>query len=81
VCAGHLYSQCPFNFIPGCSGLNHGKRRIYGLLNKVALSSRDTSPPLGAVFVGEHVDRRLGRRAGGRAVNLAKVGLLVDLDR
>src|SRR5215204_1748690 len=36
---------------------------------------------LGAVFVGEHVDRRLGGRAGRRAVNLAKVRLHVDLDR
>jgi hypothetical protein len=36
---------------------------------------------LGAVFAGEHVDRRLGRRAGGRAVNLAKVGLHVDIGR
>src|SRR3954447_16253564 len=36
---------------------------------------------LGAVFVGEHVDRRLGRCAGRRAVNLAKVGLHVDLNR
>src|SRR5215831_17568912 len=36
---------------------------------------------LGAVFVGEHVDRRLGRRAGRRAVNLAKVGLHIDLHR
>ena len=36
---------------------------------------------LGVVFVGEHVDRCFGRRAGRRAVNLAKVGLHVDLDR
>src|SRR4051812_50160248 len=36
---------------------------------------------LGAVFVGEHVDRRLGRCAGRRAVNLAKVGFHVDLNR
>src|SRR5215831_6721085 len=36
---------------------------------------------LGAVFVGEHVDRRLGRRAGRRAVYLAKVGLHIDLNR
>src|SRR5262249_45020014 len=36
---------------------------------------------LGAVFVGEHVDRRLGRRAGRRAVNLAKGGLHVGLNR
>jgi hypothetical protein len=35
----------------------------------------------GAVFVGEHVDRRLSRRAGRRAVNLAKVGLHVGLNR
>ena len=28
---------------------------------------------LGVVFVSEHVDRCLGRRAGWRAVNLAKV--------
>src|SRR3954466_6990290 len=34
-----------------------------------------------AVFVGEHVDRGLGCRAGRRAVNLTKVGLHVDLDR
>src|SRR6266481_2162887 len=34
-----------------------------------------------AVFVGEHVDRRLGGRAGRRSVNLAKVCLHVDLDR
>src|SRR5258707_2928911 len=34
-----------------------------------------------AVFVGEHVDRRLGGRAGRRAVNLTKVCLHVDLDR
>src|SRR5271166_5822138 len=36
---------------------------------------------LGAVFVGKHVDRRLGRRTGRRAVNLTKVCLHVDLDR
>src|SRR3954463_14547232 len=36
---------------------------------------------LGAVFVGEHVDRGLGRRTGRRAVNLAKVGLHVELNR
>src|SRR5271169_2324841 len=36
---------------------------------------------LGAVFVGEHVDRRLGCCAGRRAVNLPKVWLHVDLDR
>ena len=35
----------------------------------------------GAVFVGEHVDRRRGRSAGRRAVNLAEVCLHVDLDR
>src|SRR5450755_4964597 len=34
----------------------------------------------GAVFVGEHVDRRLGGRAGRRSVNLSKVYLHVDLD-
>src|SRR5437764_11531973 len=36
---------------------------------------------LGIVFVSEHVDRCLGRGAGWRAVNLAKVDLHVDLDR
>jgi hypothetical protein len=36
---------------------------------------------LGAVFIVEYVDRRLGRRAGRRAVNLAKVGLHVELNR
>ena len=36
---------------------------------------------LGIVFISEHVDRCLGRRAGWRAVNLAKVDLHVDLDR
>ena len=36
---------------------------------------------LGAVFVGEHVDRGVGRRTGRRAVNLAKVGFHVDLNR
>ena len=36
---------------------------------------------LGVVFVSEHIDRYLGRRAGWRAVNLAKVDLHVDLDR
>src|SRR4051812_3465652 len=36
---------------------------------------------LGAVFVGKHVDGGLGRRAGRRAVNLAKVGFHVDLNR
>src|SRR5271157_93936 len=36
---------------------------------------------LGAVFVGEHVDRRLGRRAGRRAVNFTKVCFHVGLDR
>src|SRR4029077_15850609 len=36
---------------------------------------------LGDVFVGEHVDRGLGCRTGGRAVNLTKVCLHVDLDR
>src|SRR5450631_3859297 len=35
---------------------------------------------LGSVFVGEHVDRRLGGRAGRRSVNLSKVYLHVDLD-
>jgi hypothetical protein len=30
---------------------------------------------LGAVFIGEHVDRRLGGRAGRRAINLPKVCL------
>jgi hypothetical protein len=28
---------------------------------------------LGAIFVGEHVDRHLGCRAGRRAVNITKV--------
>src|SRR5215831_1936491 len=36
---------------------------------------------LGVVFVSEHIDRYLGRRAGWRAVDLAKVDLHVDLDR
>jgi hypothetical protein len=36
---------------------------------------------LGAVFVGEHVNRSLGRRAGRRAVNLAKLGFHDDLNR
>src|ERR1700730_9516480 len=36
---------------------------------------------LGVIFVGEHIDRRLGRGAGRRAVNLAKVDLHVDLGR
>src|SRR5512133_2015866 len=36
---------------------------------------------LGAVFVGEPVDRGLGRRACRRAVDLAEVRLHVDLDR
>src|ERR1700722_17523649 len=36
---------------------------------------------LGVIFVSEHIDRYLGRRAGWRAVNLAKVDLHVDLDR
>src|SRR6185312_15943935 len=36
---------------------------------------------LGAVFVGEHVDRGLGRRTGRRAVNLAKVDFHIDLNR
>src|SRR5512133_2402621 len=36
---------------------------------------------LGAVFVGEPVDRGLGRRACRRAVDLAAVRLHVDLDR
>ena len=36
---------------------------------------------LGAVFVGEHVDRRLGRRAGWRAVDFTKVCFHVGLDR
>ena len=36
---------------------------------------------LGTVFVGEHIDRQLGCRAGRRAVDLTKVGLHVDLDR
>ena len=35
----------------------------------------------GAVFVGEHVDRGRGRRTGRRAVNLAKVGFHIDLNR
>src|SRR6266487_1853321 len=35
----------------------------------------------GSIFVGEHVDCRLGRRSGRRAVNLTKVCLHVDLDR
>src|SRR6201993_1773929 len=33
------------------------------------------------VFYSEHVDCCLGRRAGWRAVNLAKIDLHVDLDR
>src|SRR5262252_3329857 len=36
---------------------------------------------LGAVFVGEHVDRGLRCRTGRRAVNLSKICLHVDLDR
>src|SRR4249920_2118562 len=36
---------------------------------------------LGAVFVDEHVDRRLGCCAVRRAVDLTKVCLHVDLDR
>ena len=36
---------------------------------------------LGAVFVGEHIDRRLGRREGWRAAYLAKVGLHIDLNQ
>jgi hypothetical protein len=36
---------------------------------------------LGAAFIGEHFDRRLGGRAGRRAINLPKVCLHVDLDR
>src|SRR6185369_1327872 len=36
---------------------------------------------LGAVFIGEHVDRRLGRRAGWRAVDFTKVCFHVGLDR
>ena len=36
---------------------------------------------LGAVFVGEHVDRRFGRRARWRAVDFTKVSFHVDLDR
>src|ERR1700752_5420188 len=35
---------------------------------------------LGAVFVGEQVDRGLGGRAGRRAVNLSKIYLHIDLD-
>ena len=34
----------------------------------------------GSIFVGEHVDCRLGRRSGRRAVNLMNVCLHVDLD-
>src|SRR5271168_2285371 len=36
---------------------------------------------LGAVLVGEHIDGRLGCRAGRRTVNFTKVCLHVDLDR
>src|SRR6516164_11486971 len=36
---------------------------------------------LGTVFVGEGVDSRFSFRAGWRAVDLAQVGLHVDLDR
>src|ERR1700722_2588025 len=36
---------------------------------------------LGAVFIGEHIDRRLDGRAGRRSVNLSKVCFHVDLDR
>src|SRR5437588_8893910 len=36
---------------------------------------------LGAVLVGEHIDGRVGCRAGRRTVNFTKVGLHVDLDR
>src|SRR3954452_4660405 len=35
----------------------------------------------GTVLVGEHIDSRLGCRAGRRTVNFAKVCLHVDLDR
>src|SRR6266478_3840733 len=36
---------------------------------------------LGAVLIGEHIDGRLGCRAGRRTVNFTKVCLHVDLDR
>src|SRR5436190_20824036 len=36
---------------------------------------------LSTVFVGEHVDRHIGCRAGRCAVNLTKVRLHVELDR
>src|SRR5207247_3333293 len=36
---------------------------------------------LGAVLVGEHINGRLGCRAGRRTVNFTKVCLHVDLDR
>src|SRR2546423_1413559 len=35
----------------------------------------------GAVLVGEHINGRLGCRAGRRTVNFTKIGLHVDLDR
>jgi hypothetical protein len=42
---------------------------------------RQATAVLGAVFVGEHVDRGLGRRTGRRAANLTKVGFHIDLNR
>lgn len=36
---------------------------------------------LGAIFVGEHVDRGLGRRACRGAIDLTQIDLHVDLDR
>ena len=50
-----------------------GEQRFLGQTN-------DRLVVLGIVFVGEQTDRCLGRGAGRRAANLAKVDLHLDLD-
>ena len=61
--------------VPG-GEVEEGEQRI-----AILRQAGDRLLVLGAVFVGEHIDRRLGCRAGRRAVNLANVGLHVDLNQ
>ena len=57
--------------------IEEGEQRRFAILRQAS----DRLVVLGAVFVGEHVDRGHGRRTGRRAVNLAKVGFHIDLNR
>src|ERR1700742_59281 len=63
--------------VPVLSGEVEEREQRFAILGEAA----DRLLVLGTVFVGEHVDRRLGRCAGRRAVYLAKVDLHIDLNR